>query len=125
MSRVAEAVGGVRQPGVRGGISSSQLTASELDALRRQLERCWTPPAGAAGAEELAVEVRVSLTPSGDVSRAEVVDQARMRREEFYRVAAESAIRAVLRCAPYSLPRASYANWQSLLINFDPKEFLG
>jgi hypothetical protein len=40
-------------------------------------------------------------------------------------IAAESARRAVLRCAPYSLPAEKYDAWREVIINFDPRELLG
>jgi outer membrane biosynthesis protein TonB len=41
-----------------------------------------------------------------------------------FQAAAESAVRAVRRCAPYSLPFEKYAAWQNVIVNFDPREML-
>lgn len=125
MSRVAEALGGTDRVGITGATRGAEVTISEIDALRRQIERCWRPPEGLPDAENLAVQVRVNLTVSGEVRDIVAVDAARMNRDRAYATAVERAMGAVRQCAPYNLPRASYANWQSLLINFDPKEFLG
>ncbi len=45
--------------------------------------------------------------------------------DSFYRVAAESAARAVRRCAPYNLPKDRYDQWSEIDLNFDPSQMLG
>ncbi len=105
------------------GQSNVQMSQSELDALRGQIARCWNPPVGAAGADDLNVRVQVYLTPSGEVDRQpEVLNSSG---NPSFRIASESAKRAVLRCAPYSLPVAKYDAWKEVIINFDPRELLG
>ena len=44
---------------------------------------------------------------------------------EFARLSAESAVRAVRRCAPYNLPPEKYDSWREILMTFDPREILG
>lgn len=105
------------------GQSGVQMSQSELDALRSQIARCWNPPIGAAGADDLNVRLKVSLTPGGDVDLSPQVLNS--SGNPSFNVAAESARRAVLRCAPYSLPTAKYEAWREVIINFDPRELLG
>ncbi|MXN65397.1 cell envelope biogenesis protein TolA [Stappia sp. GBMRC 2046] len=105
------------------GQSNVQMSQSELDALRSQIARCWNPPIGAAGADDLNVRLKVSLTPGGDVDLSPQVLNS--SGNPSFNVAAESARRAVLRCAPYSLPTAKYEAWREVIINFDPRELLG
>jgi hypothetical protein len=38
------------------------------------------------------------------------------------RAAADSARRAVMRAAPYNLPRDKYDTWSTVIVNFDPSE---
>ena len=38
------------------------------------------------------------------------------------RAAAESARRAVLACAPYSLPSDKYEAWADVIVHFDPRD---
>jgi hypothetical protein len=105
------------------------MTISELDAFSAAVERCWTIPAGARNAQNLRVTIRLFLTQDGNLLRApEVVDAARMNRagEETFRAAAESAMRAVQRCAPYRmLPAQKYDTWREIEMNFDPRTVLG
>jgi TonB family protein len=99
------------------------MSQSELDALRGQVAQCWSPPVGAVGAEDLMVRVRFNLSQSGEVSSSpEVMNSSG---NPAFNAAASSAVRAIMRCAPYSLPIAKYEAWQEVIINFDPREMLG
>lgn len=103
--------------------SNVKMSQSELDALRGQIARCWSPPVGAVGAEDLKVRVKFGLDRSGEVSASpEVMNSSS---NPAFRAAASSAVRAVMRCAPYSLPASKYEAWQEVIINFDPREMIG
>lgn len=108
---------------------SDQMSLSEIDSIRVQIENCWIVPAGARYAENLIVEIRIFLQPDGSLSRPpEVVDRLRMSMpgEEAYRAAAESAIRAVQKCAPLqNLPPDKYDRWRDIELKFDPRTMLG
>lgn len=105
------------------GQTNVTMTQSELDALRGQIARCWNPPVGAAGAENLAVVLEFNLNRSGDVEgRPRVLNTSS---HPTFRAAASSAERAVFRCGPYSLPGDKYDAWKTVKINFDPREMLG
>lgn len=103
------------------------LTISEVDLVRRQLERCWNVPAGARDAENLVVDVWVAVNPDGTVREARVLNQRRMASDPFFRAAAESARRAVLnpKCSPLKLPPEKYDEWKEMTIGFDPKDMYG
>ena len=78
---------------------------------------------GAAGASDLAVRLKISLTRSGEVDqRPEVLNSSA---NPSFGIAAESARRAVLRCQPYSMPAAKHDLWREVIINFDPRDLLG
>ncbi len=107
--------------------ASEPVTMSEIDQVRRQIERCWNLPAGARGAENMVVSIRVEMNIDGTPSVADVVEQERMRSDSYFRAAAESALRAVLnpRCHPFGLPREKYDSWKTMTLVFDPKEMFG
>jgi len=100
------------------------LAISEVDAVRQQIQRCWNPPTGAKEAENLVIEVALVMNRDGTVREARIVDGARMRSDEFFRVAAESARRAVLnpRCNPLKLPSEKFMHWQQITLNFNPRD---
>lgn len=105
----------------------AQPTMTEIDAIRRQIEACWSIPAGARSAENLVVAIRVWVNPDGKVARAEILDRARMGGDPFFRTAAESAIRAVLnpRCSPLRFPPKKYDQFKEMVLNFNPREAAG
>ncbi len=109
--------------GVR--VSALPLTISELDAIRLQIQKCWSVPAGARDAENLVVRIRFSLNPDGSLrGEPKILDRDRMD-EPSFRTAAESARRAVLRCTPLTLPPAKYESWKDIVLNFNPRDLLG
>ncbi|MEQ9490760.1 MAG: energy transducer TonB [Alphaproteobacteria bacterium] len=106
--------------------AESALSLSELDAVRRQIAGCWNVPAGARNAENLIVEVRIEVNPDRTVRDARLVDPSKAS-DQFWRTAAESALRAVLnpRCSPLKLPPDKYDTWRSIIFTFNPQEMLG
>lgn len=101
-----------------------RMTMTQLDALRRQLEGCWNVPIGARDADDLVVEVEITVNPDKTVADAQIVDQRRYRTEPFFRAAADSALRAVLSdaCNPLILPDGKYAQWRKITFRFNPQD---
>lgn len=100
-----------------------QLSQNELDALRARLRECWILPAGATDAQDLIVQVRILFKKDGSLA----ADPTLLNRggSPFFQVAAESALRAVRRCAPFSfLPVAKYDVWKDIEVTFDPRDML-
>jgi hypothetical protein len=100
-----------------------RLSMSEIDALRRQIARCWNPPISVRDAQDLIVRVAIELNPDGSLSATPRVLGGTSH--PSFNVAAEEATRAVSRCEPYRLPAEKYDLWQEIHINFDPREMLG
>jgi len=100
------------------------LAISEIDLVRQQIGECWSLPAGAREAEDLSIEIKMSMNPDGTVRQAQILDQNRLGRDPFFRAAAESALRAVLnpRCNPLKLPLEKYQQWQNMILIFDPRQ---
>ena len=57
---------------------------------------------------------------------SEILDHARMNKpgQGFYKVLAESALRAVKLCQPLRVPSTGYERWKELQLNFDAREML-
>ena len=81
---------------------ASGLTLSEEDALRAQIFGCWSIPLGLPYNEDLLVRIKLNLKPDGSIINSEILDHARMNKpgQGFYKVLAESALRAVRLCQP-------------------------
>ncbi len=107
-------------------IQNTGLTLSEEDALKAQIFGCWSIPLGLPYNENLLVRIKLELKPDGSVIRSEILDHARMNRpgQGFYKVLAESALRAVKLCQPLRVPSTGYERWKELQLNFDAREML-
>ena len=107
-------------------IESNKLTLSEEDALKAQIFGCWSIPLGLPYNEDLLVRIKLKLEPDGSVAKTEILDHARMNQpgQSFYKVLAESALRAVKLCQPLRVPSTGYERWKDLQLNFDAREML-
>ena len=105
---------------------TSGLTLSEEDALKAQIFGCWSIPLGLPYNENLLVRIRLKLKQDGTVIKSEILDHARMNipGQAFYKVLAESALRAVKLCQPLRVPTTGYERWKDLQLNFDANEML-
>ncbi len=104
----------------------SGLSLSEEDALKAQIFGCWSIPLGLPYNESLLVRIKLKLKPDGSVIKTEILDHARMNKpgQAFYKVLAESALRAIQLCQPLRVPTTGYERWKDLQLNFDAREML-
>ena len=102
------------------------LTLSEEDALKAQIFGCWTVPLGLPYDDNLLVRIKLDLKQDGTISKSEILDHERMNRpgQKFYKVLAESALRAVRICQPLRVPQTGYDKWKTIQLNFNPMEML-
>ena len=105
---------------------ASGLTLSEEDALRAQIFGCWTVPLGLPYDDDLLVRIKLELKQDGTINKSEILDHERMNRpgQKFYKVLAESALRAVRICQPLRVPQIGYEKWKNIQLNFNPTEML-
>ena len=106
---------------------ATSLTLSQEDALRAQIFGCWSVPLGLPYDEDLLVRIKLKLKKDGTIMKSEILDHQRMNRpgQKFYKVLAESALRAVRLCQPLKVPTSGYERWKNLQLNFDAREMLG
>ena len=107
-------------------VESIGLSLSEEDALKAQIFGCWSIPLGLPYNENLLVRIKLQLNPDGTISQSEILDHARMNKpgQGFYKVLAESALRAIKLCQPLRVPTTGYERWKELQLNFDAREML-
>ena len=107
-------------------VDFSGLSLSEEDALKAQIFGCWSIPLGLPYNEDLLVRIKLQLKPDGSIMKSEILDHARMNRpgQGFYKVLAESALRAIKLCQPLRVPSTGYERWKDLQLNFDAREML-
>ncbi|MCP5381283.1 MAG: hypothetical protein H6912_02855 [Kordiimonadaceae bacterium] len=119
--RLAEKFGQQEQKAT--SLDVQRQTMSISAAIQKKIEeQCWNPPSGALDAGSLRVKVYMYLTLDGNLARPPVADDY-VRMSGAMKVAADSALRAVRMCAPYSdlkLPKTMYDQWREVILNFDP-----
>jgi len=105
---------------------ANALTLSQEDALKAQIFGCWSLPLGLPYQKNLLVRIKLRLKQDGTILRSEILDHARMNMpgQGFYKVLAESALRAIRICQPLRVPPTGYEKWKDLQLNFDANEML-
>lgn len=101
------------------------LTTAYEDAIMRRIYNAWRIPSGAPDLESLVVGVDVTLDRDGSVLTANLNSDSRRRAagDDYYKIAAESAVRAVQDAAGFKfLPRSEYERWRELSLIFFPKD---
>jgi hypothetical protein len=102
---------------------TDRMTVNELDALKARLASCWNIQLAPPDLSELRVKVKMFLNLDGTLSQSPQILE--VGSSEFARSAAESAVRAVRRCAPFTLPAEKYESWREINVTFDPREMFG
>jgi hypothetical protein len=105
----------------------SMSMASELDAwLTESYLNCWTPPPGMPEGDTYVAQIKVVFNPDGSLSGRPVL--LNPPSDRAWRAHAESAMHAVQRCNPLTVP-AKYMpffdQWKIETIHFDPRETQG
>ena len=102
------------------------LTLSEEYALKSQIFSCWSIPLGLPNNENLLVRIKVKIKPDGTILNIEILNHERLNMpgQGFYKVLAESVLRAIKLCQPLTLPADGYERWKELILSFDAREML-
>ena len=109
-------------PGLgRANATAGHLSQSEIDAFRRRITDCWSPPVGLDSAQDLVVVFRVLFNSDGSVKRGP--DVIGGKPNAAGPAFAESARRAILQCQPYTMLRKeTYDSWQDMELAFKPSD---
>jgi hypothetical protein len=129
-----QALAKLRQPDAdrRMDVKASLSTADDAapgrlaalkDFVRDQVERHWSLNLASLGENEFSIPIRIQITSSGTVLKAEIMDTARDA-DPVYHEVASSARNAVLSASPLTLPAGHYQNVMELVLSLDPRETL-
>lgn len=99
------------------------LSMSELDAFRRHVQKCWNVLPGAGNMESVMVVLRIRLNQDGTLAAQPELKTPPTT--PIMRATAESAMRAVITCAPFKMFRPqTYPVWRDMEVGFDSREML-
>src|SRR5262249_36489026 len=96
---------------------ASPAAIAAAQSIGRRIAACWQDR---EAPDAPIVVLQVTLTQDGSVGTVETTDKARFAAEPAYRAAAAAATRALLQCAPYTLPASDFAAWNSLSLKLTP-----
>jgi hypothetical protein len=115
---------------VTGVGAQNAMTADLMSILQSELQSCWSLDAlsGAPHPENLVVTLDIFLSPDGSVARSPqlVAELSSSASDPYFRVAKETAVRALYECAPFKkLPADRYSQWREITFTFDPRKMMG
>lgn len=105
--------------------TDTRLTASQASLLgammKREVSRCWNINSGLEGIDRIVIDIDVRLRPDGRIDgQPKVVNRGR---GALFQDAANNAMRALVQCEPYSLPKDLYkGGWDHMVVTFDPQK---
>lgn len=111
--------------------AGDRLAASDIAKMKAAVSRCWSVSAlaGAPDANRLVVLLQFELNRDGTLQgppRVANAMQINLSGNRFWKVAEQTAIRAVVACQPYDfLAQDRYSAWREMEVNFDPSEMAG
>ncbi len=100
------------------------LTGSEREGLVLAVQKCWNVPIGLQNADNLAVVISIELSQDGKLIKSpKLIDPAGTPTGTL-KQAFEAGRRALIRCAPYDLPREKYEQWREIEVVFNPENMV-
>lgn len=106
---------------------NKSMSISEIGIIQGQISKCWVPPSGAKDAQDLDIYIDAEYNADGSNINAQLSDKSRSRynSDQFFRAAAEAALRAVRMCNQLkNLPQDKYDAWKEIELHFNPKDML-
>ncbi|MGU3493816.1 hypothetical protein ACLBXM_07225 [Xanthobacteraceae bacterium A53D] len=98
--------------------AQERLAPAMMQKLMTHITACWAPPPEGI-AQRFKTRVTMTLKPDGTLDGTPRVSDADPR--DTSGVYAQSAVRAVQRCAPYDfLPPEAHDQWREITVNFQP-----
>lgn len=100
----------------------NHLSHSTIENIRNSITANWLPPADMTGMKDVRVQIRFELDRAGKVVGEPKVSMTGGP-ENTQKAVAASALRAVLRSAPFkNLPMDKYDAWKEVTISFDASD---
>ena len=89
--------------GQQGAGAASQATGPQITAIFNQVYPNWILPCDIPGADQLRIQVELTLSADGRITRGPSLINAQS--SSVYRAAADGALRALRQTAPFDVPQ--------------------
>jgi hypothetical protein len=89
----------------------------------KKIYSCWSIPLGLPSNVDKTFKINLQLKEDGNIISAEHTAEDKIKMQSSgqsnFKVLAQSGMRAIKLCAPYSLPKDKYETWKNITINFE------
>jgi hypothetical protein len=110
---MAFAMTGVALPADADKATKQTPTPSYVNTLRQSIQTYWAAPPDIEKYPDIVVRIKFRLKPDGGIDGLPSVT-GRGGTPDLLKSVKLSAVRAVLRAAPFKLPRDKYADWKNV-----------
>jgi|GEM_PF-4154531 hypothetical protein len=103
--------------------AAGKISMAAMVAMREKIDSCWSIPAGAVSGETILFQAKILVRLKPDGSLAEKPTVREPQKGKAFRLYAESAIRAIEKCAPYTMLRPyPHEIWSEIVVTFAPSD---
>ena len=104
--------------------SAPTLSANEIDLFRAKLRDCWDVPVALRDIDKISVPITIKFKIDGTL--ASPPEPENRTRDPQIQALTESAVRAIIRCPPYTMfSRSKYETWKEISVGFNPRDMFG
>lgn len=107
-----------------GGNGGKNLQNNDFGFIKEQISKNWNIPVGVQNSVDIVIDLEISLNEDGSVNNVVILDQNRYNTSAFYRIAADSAKKAVLLSSPLNIPYGRINEFRRFVIKFFTKDAL-
>jgi hypothetical protein len=115
---------GVSNEDVSNGIEGDAAAYSIRDYVLAQVLRRWTVDLGKVKDRPLIIALQVTMKRDGNIVVADIVEQARVKADAYYRDIAIGARNAVLLSSPITLPPGDYPKEMHFVLKLNTRAIL-
>ncbi len=108
--------------GQGGGHGGTDLDSSDYGMIKQQIIPHWYVPASVNMSNNMVVSLDVSIAENGAVTDVVIIDANRYNSDTLFKVAVDSARRAVFLASPLKIPSGKLKFFRKFIMKFDPRD---
>lgn len=105
-----------------GGHGGVDLDSNDYGMIKQQIIPHWYVPVSVNRANNMVVSLEVSVSENGKVTDVVIIDANRYNLDALFKVAVDSARRAVFLASPLKIPAGKLKFFRKFIMKFDPKD---
>ena len=108
--------------GLSKGTAASN-SANWQSAFMQRARQCFNFPYNGVDVDAYFADIDIPMKPDGTLAGQPVIQKTYGPASGVAKAMADNAVRAIVQCAPYALPKEQYASWKLIETRFGLKEF--